>query len=253
MSFTFDPFGAHITAAGELLYVSPSTGRMLDAPIRGGVPLIGPQFGQRLADVYPDEPNHGMLRREKWTVVEESDSRLVATLSHLGVDYRVVALFSEDRLDMELTAHNQTSAAAVLQLGFHPYFAVPDVRDVEVGNLSAAQVADFRGDQVYRDASRPVLTFDESGCDVGVRGVSRLVARDAQRGVEVSVSSRAADTFVVWNPGVEQAAGMGDLPDEGWVDFVCVEPMIHGPKTHGVVVDAGGSLMIDMQVQRTVL
>ena len=44
-------------------------------------------------------------------------------------------------------------------------------------------------------------------------------------------SSGLAD-FVVWNPWVEGAAKMGDMDDDEWRNFVCVEAAQDGKPIH---------------------
>ena len=70
---TIYPYGAHLTsyvtsAGEELLFLSRDAVLDGSRPIRGGVPLCFPQFGQ------PDKsmPQHGFLRNNAWTVVDGS-------------------------------------------------------------------------------------------------------------------------------------------------------------------------------------
>ena len=259
----FDPTGAHITDIGDVLYTSPTTQRMPDAPIRGGIPLIGPQFGTRMAATYPELPSHGVLRRQPWVVDTATPTALKAHLRHAGIDYSytVDVTVQEGQDDATrgavtsfrcvLEAHNTTETPVEVQIGFHPYFAVEEITHTQVRGVQGTAIADFRGDGEFRPASRDVITFDEQGYDRGVRGVHSLTIVDGQGGRDITVRSESADIFVVWNPGVEQAAAFGDMPDDGWHDFVCVEPMIHGAAGDGELLPAGGELRLDMTVDMT--
>jgi D-hexose-6-phosphate mutarotase len=40
---------------------------------------------------------------------------------------------------------------------------------------------------------------------------------------EVSITSEGSGSVVVWNPWTEKAASMGDMHEEGYREFVCVE------------------------------
>jgi glucose-6-phosphate 1-epimerase len=60
-------FGAHIVswqaaALGEMLYLSPQSDLTGQKPIRGGIPLVFPQFG--LGDL----PAHGFARTAPWHI-----------------------------------------------------------------------------------------------------------------------------------------------------------------------------------------
>ncbi|PRQ11216.1 hypothetical protein C1Y63_07470 [Corynebacterium sp. 13CS0277] len=254
-----DTAGAHVTAIGDVLYTSPETRRMPEAPIRGGIPLIGPQFGTRMAAAFPTLPSHGVLRREEWTIVDATETHLEATLTFDGVEYRYtvdVQLADADAAAAavsgfvcRLEARNTGVEDMALQLGFHPYFALGDVRQATVKGVGAAVIADFRGPGTFQAPMKDTITFTEAGYDRGVRGARTLSIVDPVAGRTITVSSDAADTFVVWNPGVEQARGFADMPDEGWLDFVCVEPMIHGAAGDGEPLPAGQTLRLDMTVR----
>ena len=63
------PYGAHVvswtTADGdERLFLSPRSAYSEGAAIRGGVPVIFPQFNQRGPDF--DVPRHGFARNRRW-------------------------------------------------------------------------------------------------------------------------------------------------------------------------------------------
>jgi len=42
--------------------------------------------------------------------------------------------------------------------------------------------------------------------------------------VAIEVRSTGFNDVVVWNPGQEAGRKMGDMEDNGWEHFICVEP-----------------------------
>ena len=39
----------------------------------------------------------------------------------------------------------------------------------------------------------------------------------------MQIAQQGHDASVLWNPWIEKAAALKDLPDNGYLDFVCVE------------------------------
>ena len=60
----------------EHLYLSPLTKIKKDSAIRGGIPIIFPQFAQRGA-----LPKHGFARNVAWTLLTSGDGFIQLTLS----------------------------------------------------------------------------------------------------------------------------------------------------------------------------
>jgi D-hexose-6-phosphate mutarotase len=48
-----------------------------------------------------------------------------------------------------------------------------------------------------------------------------LLLRDGSR--KLTLSSEAFEDLVVWNPGPELCAGILDMPDDDWMQMLCVE------------------------------
>ncbi|UUX95710.1 D-hexose-6-phosphate mutarotase [Aquabacterium sp. J223] len=211
----------------ERLYVSPLAQAGEGRAVRGGVPVVFPQFGKR----GPLAP-HGFARNRPWKLVDAGrhEGHAVAVL-RLESDDRTRALWDHDfeaeltvgvvggRLDLELAIENTDAAPFEFACALHTYLACEDVRALALQGLDGAPYEDHRTgeravqaehllradgelDRLYADARRPLV----------LRGEAPLaIAQDGFHDV------------VVWNPGAERARAIADLPDGDWTRFLCIE------------------------------
>jgi glucose-6-phosphate 1-epimerase len=222
--------GAHVArwmdaGEGDVLYLSPRSRFAPGEAIRGGVPVIFPQF----AGLGP-LPRHGFARTAVWTLAEASADRAVLVLVDTA-ETRAVwdhAFRAELRveigaeLSMTFSVENTGGHAFELTCALHSYLRVSDVRSVAVDGLQGVRYHDkvaggehvqdgrelrFAGetDRVYLDAP-DVLRLADSGVWETVL-IRKFGFRDA----------------VVWNPGAEKARGLADLGEDEHRRFVCVE------------------------------
>jgi len=143
---------SYITADGaEKIFVSP--GAVFDGKkaIRGGVPVVFPQFGQ------PDKamPQHGFARTSTWTMMSLEDtaehSRLVLQLTankdtlsvwpfKFELEYTVE--LSAVSLKMTLAVMNVDSNPFNFQALLHTYFLIPQIGEVAVRGLGGRTYID---------------------------------------------------------------------------------------------------------------
>src|SRR5262245_45086921 len=140
--------GAHVTAwqpAGHapVLWMSGQSLWSAAKPIRGGVPICFPWFGPHASDA--SAPSHGFARLRDWTLVEARDGDRGET--HLAFElspeaspaaawphaftatYRVSVGTS---LSLSLEVHNPAAEMFTFEEALHTYFAVRDIREVEI-------------------------------------------------------------------------------------------------------------------------
>ncbi|MDO5511775.1 D-hexose-6-phosphate mutarotase [Corynebacterium sp.] len=213
------PAGAHVTSTetdlGELFYLSSTTG----FPIRGGIPVIAPSF----AELMEGRPRHGFARTADWRVTTDGmgfNAQLVNDGLHLTLSVREQA----DGMRIELHMRNESTDTRRVQMGFHPYFLVSDVREISVEGLGEPVLIDAPVDRIFAE-----------------NGEVRIV--DKQR--VITVTPEGSDATVVWNPGE------ADMPDVGpgeWSQFVCVEPAILGADRDGVDLAQDEQLRLAMTV-----
>ena len=70
-------------------------------------------------------------------------------------------------------------------------------------------------------------------------GPETLQLEDAALARSIRIQSTGAPSTVVWNPWVEKAARLSDLPDAGYRDFCCIESGCIGPEA--VTLEPGGT------------
>lgn len=228
----------------EHIFVSP--GAIYDGKkaIRGGVPLVFPQFGQ------PDKsmPQHGFARSSTWEVkaindnpdcsilvlgLQESEATMAVWPFKFQLEFRVE--LTAVSLRMSLSAKNTGEALFSFQSLLHTYFAVPSIGDVEVRGLAGRKFVDKVDggaekeesearvvlpsftDRIYFDPSAALVPKDVVIASKGGAGGAYVVSN----GASIGGAPRPVD-IVVWNPYVE--ASPGDLPPPAFETFVCVEP-----------------------------
>lgn len=196
----------------ERLYCSPASPLKGPQAVRGGVPVIFPQFGPRGPLV-----RHGFARMRDWTLLPGDPATAEPCLSlqlhnavedeplwpHACVCTLTVSLQAQG-LRMALAVENTGSTAFTFHAALHTYFAVGDVTQSRVhGVLPQDAVLSLREpiDHLFEAVAGPVVLHSPAG--------------------RMEIVQTGFEDVVVWNPGAE--AVLADLPPDGYRDFACVE------------------------------
>jgi glucose-6-phosphate 1-epimerase len=237
-SVTVTDHGAHllswIPAGGEeALYLSEHSGYGGNAAIRGGVPIIFPQFGERGTG-----KRHGFARTAAWRlefagaesgqaivryVLNDTDVPANAWPHRFALQFTIAA--HGDELRMTLSVANPSAESWEFNAALHSYWRVGDIEHVRVSGLKDLAYVD----QVAQGVQR--VQHDEP---LRVEGeIDRIYADihgSASRGIELSDNERIftlrQEGFrdaVVWNPGAGKAASLADMTPGGYKSFLCIE------------------------------
>lgn len=237
--------GAHVTswkpASGEeRLFLSERSLFTSDSAIRGGVPIIFPQF----ASMGP-LPKHGFARVSEWEVVRagrtskrkgEAHLRLTASAHTRTVwDHEFSASFVVSvegmSLTMALSVLNEDTKPFDFTAALHTYLLVDDVRSTTVLGLQGTEYRDSAAGGTTRkcqdDATvTPAGELDRIYYDVR----APIEVRDAVRRTRLSMTG--FNDAVVWNPGAGRAASLADMEPSGWLRMLCVEAAAIGVPVH---------------------
>lgn len=137
------------TACGrEVIWVSEKAKLDGSKAIRGGIPIVFPQFGR------PDErmPQHGFVRNAKWTLLEgnsvnQESAEHAEIMCTLGIGHEsatheawphpykleLAVKLLPSKLVTSLTVTNLGAAAFEFQTLLHTYYAVDHISHVQVG------------------------------------------------------------------------------------------------------------------------
>ncbi|GAA0662246.1 D-hexose-6-phosphate mutarotase [Rheinheimera tangshanensis] len=227
-------YGAHLLsykpeAEVELIYLSPEAVWQNNTPIRGGVPVCWPWFGPAAAEFNPKAqklPNHGVVRTEFWQVIQQS-----VTETEVRIEFRIATKelpYTNAPSYLSLTLQ-LTEAALILtlnsdqglqQAALHSYFTVDSVHQVSVSTLAGAYLDKVKAGERF-DQQHPELKFTAEVDRVYLDTADELTLEQAKNAVQIA--QQGHDASVLWNPWIEKAAALKDLPDDGYLDFVCVE------------------------------
>ncbi|MHB0935611.1 MAG: D-hexose-6-phosphate mutarotase [Armatimonadota bacterium] len=237
--------GAHITSwtnsqGDELFFVSRESFFAPDKPIRGGIPVIFPQFGGGPL------PQHGLARISDWTpaqtgVGEDGTVSLVLSLTdapatqalwpyafalELGVQLR------EDNLTVTYRARNTGREAFDYYAVLHTYFRMADIHTASLYGLEGITFIDSLRDDIREVEARPVIRFAEETDRIYVDAPNTLCLKDEASNRTFTIEKRNMPDVVVWNPWIAKAQRMPDFGDDEYQWMVCVETgNMAGPRT----------------------
>ena len=192
----------------EQLYLSPNAQLAGDLPVRGGVPVIFPQFGS-LGLL----PRHGLARLAHWEALENclalewnhcaNSSASAHDLWPHDCHCVVEFTFLSDGLKLTLTVTNTAKTPLVFTAALHTYLAANSQRAKMIGLDSDGGPRPLQG-------PREEVHFDVPA------------ALEIDTGSHMLRSTRSGFTdLVIWNPGPHHK--FSDLPVGGDLNFVCVE------------------------------
>jgi len=228
--------GAHVTSwktppGVELLFLSRSAWFESGKPIRGGIPIVFPQFSGQ-----GPLPQHGLVRTMPWELTEtsiEDNDTIVAQLSVTdSEDTRAIWPY-EFRLclNVRLKANDLTVSLRVYNAGeefdfqtaFHTYFRVTNIAKAGVYGLNSSEFLDALREYTREQESREVIHFAQETDRIYVRTRDELVLEDAGNRSSITITKQNMPDVVLWNPWVDKSRRMQDFADDEYLDMVCVE------------------------------
>jgi len=221
---------------GERLYLSERSRFGPGASVRGGMPVIFPQFNER-----GPLPRHGLVRTRPWrlsrsetgdedalAVLQLTDDAETRALWPHGFALELTVCVRSDRLDVELAASNTGDSAFDFMAALHTYLRVAEVETTRLAGLSGCRYEDFTSGTIHVDGADTVRVDGE--IDRIYYGVGApLVLSEAQRRLRIEAANFA--DVVVWNPWQAKAAAMADLVPGDFRRFLCVEAALIGQPT----------------------
>ncbi|HEY5062505.1 MAG TPA: D-hexose-6-phosphate mutarotase [Gemmatimonadaceae bacterium] len=203
----------------EHLFLSSRSELKPRSAIRGGIPVIFPQFS-----TFGSLPKHGFARTSDWSLVGPGTFRLTdSTATRALWPYpfvvEVTVTVAGQTLDVHLRVRNPGREAFEFTAALHTYLRVSDVRRVVVRGLEGAQ---------YRDSTAGGTERTQPEHPLSIVGEVDRIYPDVSRPVHVEESDRVRRCsmtgfrdVVIWNPG--PTASLPDMEPGGYERMLCVE------------------------------
>jgi len=264
---------SYIHHGKERLYVSPNA--ILDGSkaIRGGIPLVFPQFAQP----NPAMAQHGFARTSIWSVLDlghENDTAFAIfglksspeTLAVWPHDFELVftVRLSSSSFSVNLEVRNPSPESsfecqALLHTylkediynmsakGFKGYSFLDKVRGGDKGDELREFVTVHEGevDRIYFKGEEQEMIRNVSVCDASGTNETLRVNVDGIITSPISGPRPLPLDVVLWNAGPERSIAIADLGEGEYKNYVCIEP---GHVTTSVRVEGGASFTLSQNL-----
>ncbi|MDP2933752.1 MAG: hypothetical protein Q8N81_06535, partial [bacterium] len=188
--------GAHAVSwraadGGQMLFMSRDSAFKPDAPIRGGIPVVFPQFGDGPL------PKHGFARIQEWTFIsaglsnngcaeagfELKDNEETIKLWPHKFRLKIIFLLKAAELEISFSVTNTGKKEFEFKNGLHTYFSVADISRILVKGLVGTKFFDPSSPEspvaCHREEWRSWLRRVPQRCPAACRGVLHILSENA--------------------------------------------------------------------------
>lgn len=228
-----------IPAGGaERLYLSADTRFDGQTPLRGGIPVIFPQFAER-----GNGPRHGFARTRMWRTgntrvsadfaigtLELRDDEATRSMWPHAFELELTVVVGWNRLDIELEVANTGDTSFAFAAALHSYLKVKEVENCRLEGLRNARYLDATASDAPRDDRMDALIVEDEVDRLYRNAPDTVVLQDSGRAL--GLQSEGFPDLVVWNPWEHKCRMLKDMPDRDFRHMLCIEPAIaENPKT----------------------
>ena len=219
----------------DLLFVSDAAYYQQGKAIKGGIPICWPWFGQD--PLNQGRTAHGFARNMMWEVLEiSSNNELSATIIlalkdtletqkiwPYAFNLKLTITIAET-LKLELETLNKSSDEFTITQALHTYFAVSDIDQVKVSGLDHKNYLDKASIAKRENCVQDGDIFIGQEVDrIYLDVPAELSIEEKDKGRQIAIRTRNNKTAIVWNPWQKIAQEMGDLNNDDYRHFICVE------------------------------
>ena len=254
--------GAHVTRftkkdEAPLLFMSQCSRFEPGQPIRGGIPIIFPWFGQR-----EGMGAHGFARLKPWELKEFApapdgsvsvrlrlpDCPEASTFTPFTADYIVTV---NEALTLQLVVTNRSEDQDLsFENCLHTYFETGDIEGVSISGLKGVdyldKVAGFARKTETDDAIRIASEVDRIYMDTN----ASVEIQDAYQDRRIQVEKSGSNSTIVWNPWTAKAQQMPDFGNEEFERMVCVESGNVGPNALKLKPGESSTLRVTLRSEK---
>ncbi|GLJ39729.1 hypothetical protein SUGI_0812110 [Cryptomeria japonica] len=218
----------------ELLFMSSKAVFKPPKPVRGGIAICFPQFGN-LGSL----ETHGFARSRMWVI--DPDPQPPPTNEMTAVDL----LLKPTNEDMKIWPHNfelrlrVTLGAGKLQLtsrvrntdnkpftftlALHTHLSVSDISDVRVEGLETLDYFDNLQDRQRFTDQGDSITFDCEVDRIYLSTPQSLAVIDHEKKTTFVLRKTGFPDAAVWNPWIKKSKALVDFGDDEYLRMVCIE------------------------------
>ncbi|MBM3110071.1 D-hexose-6-phosphate mutarotase [Pseudomonas sp. P66] len=210
--------------------------------VRAGVPVCWPWFGNlkrnptAVQAMYRAEegPAHGLVRGRDWQLLGIDSSgesvRVEFTLPDTqgnlrdwphNVELKLTIVMGE-QLTVTLSSYNLDNAPVTLSQALHSYFAVSDVRQVQVEGVEGLNYIETLADWQQR-TQQGALVFASETDRIYLQSPEQLHIVDPAWNRRIRLTSSGSRSAVIWNPWTARAVELADMANDGWQRMLCIE------------------------------
>lgn len=235
---------SHYQRHGEaaLIWLSPDCDFQRGTPLRGGIPICWPWFGNlnknpaAIASSYKEETAaHGLVREQEWQlnyINNLSDGRTHLNLQlpfnyTRHVEEPLQATLSYDiyigkTLELILTVKNISNKPLNYSTALHSYFAIADIHETAVTGLENTPFIDCLNEwQTSTENTSLKIAGETDRIYQQVSGEQQIIDSGNKR--IITINSQDSNSCVVWNPWIEKSQRLNHFPDTGYKNMLCLE------------------------------
>ena len=230
----------------NLLWLSKSVEYKQGKPLRGGIPICWPWFGN--LEKNPDNiqqqvksehrPAHGMVRDIPWhisSIKESCESVIVelnvqsneSTLNIWPFDFSLIARFTfSQTLTLELITENTGKECFAFSQALHTYFPTSDITQTYIHNADQAQYIDALDDWKEKVQQGRVVFNQETDRLYFFKKNSKseqFKLRVETPGHQLNLTTKNSLSAVIWNPWIEKSQRLSQFSAEDYESMYCIE------------------------------
>ena len=218
----------------DLFFVSQLAYYESGKAIKGGVPICWPWFGKN--EENPDLQTHGFARNMLWDIdnafLDESGETTVVfsltqneyTHQFWPYDFELTLTLKVGKtLKLSLETKNTGEEAFSITQAFHPYFSISEISQVKVNGLGEVDYLDKVTGASEMMTQVGDIIIDQEVDRIYIDAPSETLIHDTKSDRNITIQSKGSATTVVWNPWAEISQKSGDLEDDDYLKFICVE------------------------------
>ncbi|MEH6456560.1 MAG: D-hexose-6-phosphate mutarotase [Cocleimonas sp.] len=218
----------------ELLFVSESAYFEEGKAIKGGIPICWPWFGRDPENL--GRQMHGFARNMLWQIEEtesinDEGTKVVLSLSESDESYKlwphdfkvILTINVGKTLRLSLQTVNTGNKAFSITQALHAYFGVEDIGQTQVAGLDGVKYIDTVNGANKSEMQEGSISVNQEIDRIYTDVPNRTVLIDQKSKREVVIDSSGSKTTVVWNPWIAISKSSGDLNDDAYKRFICIE------------------------------